>query len=194
MKVVTILGSPRKNSTSTAIAERFNALAKAEGATVSTYFLNEMDYQGCQGCMACKTVREDCALKDGLTPLFEEMHRADVVVMATPVYFGDVSAQFKGFIDRVYSLAKPDFPTNPEPSRLPKGKKSLFIISQGASAQEHTEIVDRYDRYFTLAGFEERRVIRDCDRVDPMVIEPSKDSLSAVENAARDFTQAMATA
>ena len=85
MKVLTILGSPRKNAASTAIANHFNEEATANGAEVTTYTLNDMDYKGCQGCNACKTGKESCVLNDDLTPLFESLKEADVVVVATPI-------------------------------------------------------------------------------------------------------------
>ncbi|MGD9505996.1 MAG: flavodoxin family protein [Syntrophobacteraceae bacterium] len=55
MKIICLLGSPRKNGNSAAIAERFCETAKKSGAEVQTFALNELNFRGCQACMACKT-------------------------------------------------------------------------------------------------------------------------------------------
>ena len=55
MKVTAILGSPRKNSVTTRIAKTFMDQAKETGAETALYFLNDMDFKGCQGCNVCKT-------------------------------------------------------------------------------------------------------------------------------------------
>lgn len=188
MKVLTILGSPRKNATSTAIAKRFIEEAASLGADVTTYDLNTMDYKGCQGCYGCKTGKEMCVLKDDLTPLFEEMPEADIMVFASPIFYGDITAQLKGFFDRSFWTVKPEYlETGIPSSRLPNGKKSLLIITQGATEEKHAEIPDRYNYYLKMYGFDDARVIRETDRLDFRETEPYPESLEMATNAARDF-------
>ena len=191
MKVLTILGSPRKDATSTTIAHHFNKEATANGAEVTTYTLNDMDYKGCQGCYSCKTGKESCILNDDLTPLFEALDATDVVVIATPIYFGDITAQLKGFFDRFYSTVSPEyFETGIPTSRLPQGKKSLIIATQGAEEKEHADIAARYDSYFALSGFTDRKIIRDCNRQDFTDKAPAAASISMAESIAREFATA----
>jgi len=191
MKVLTIMGSPRKSAASTVIAEQFNRTAEANGAEVTTYHLNDMDYKACQGCYACKTGHETCALSDDLTQVFEDLHEADAVVFATPIYFGDVTGQFKSFFDRIYSTVKPDYLTTGIPSsRLPAGKKSLFIFTQGADEETHTEIHERYNNYLAISGFTDIRTIRDCKRQDYTDKNPAAESITLAEAAAMDFVNA----
>jgi len=154
MKVVAVLGSPRKKGTSARIAGAFLEEAEKKGAEISTYHLNRMDFRGCQGCYACKGKQEHCALKDDLTPLLADMEAADVTVFASPVYFYDVSGQFKTFFDRTYSLLKPDFMTNPAPCRLSPGKKALLVIAQGAGADTHKELAEKYHLFLTWYGYD----------------------------------------
>jgi multimeric flavodoxin WrbA len=154
MKIVAVMGSPREKGTSARIAGAFLEEAGKRGAAVSTYFLARMDFRGCQGCGACKEKLEHCALKDDLTPLLEEMEAADVTVFASPVYFYDVSGQFKCFFDRTYSLLKPDFMTNPAPCRLSSGKKALLVIAQGDKVEKHRELADKYHLFLTWYGYD----------------------------------------
>jgi len=88
MKIVTLLGSPRTKGNSAAIAGRFIETAENLGAETKTFALNKLTFRGCQACMACKGKRDHCVLKDDLIEVLDEISDADVLVLATPVYFG----------------------------------------------------------------------------------------------------------
>jgi len=160
MKVLVVLGSPHKKGCSATIANAFAAEAEKLGAEVNRFHLNSLDYKGCQGCMACKMSREDCAVNDGLTAVLEAHHEADVIVWASPIYFYDTTGQFKSFIDRTFSFVGPDFHTNPDASRLPKGKKGVLILSQGARFFQHYDTAARYEMFMKFSGMTETEVIR----------------------------------
>ncbi|MBJ6726675.1 flavodoxin family protein [Geomesophilobacter sediminis] len=162
MKIVTLLGSPRADSHSSAIAQRLNDTAAQLGADTQTFALNKMSYRGCQGCYACKTPLDHCAVKDDLSEALEAVRNADALVLTTPVYYGDVTAQLKGFIDRTFAYLKPDFLTNPAPSRLAP-KKLVFIITQGHPDENlYADIYQRNATCFTAIGFTEIHLIRAC--------------------------------
>ena len=110
---------------------RFTLAAERLGAESETFVLNELNFRGCQACMACKGRLETCAVQDDLTRVFESMRTADLIVAATPVYSGYTSGQFKCFMDRCYSFLVPDYITNPQPSSMPPGKKAVVITTQG---------------------------------------------------------------
>lgn len=155
MKVLCILASPRKKGNSATIARRFLNVAEDRGATIETYILNELDYRACQACYACKTMLEHCALKDDLTPVLKALGECDLVVVATPVYFSDICAQAKAFIDRTFSFVNPDFKNRPDPTRFVPGKKMLWIITQEDSDEHHNDIFQRYGALFkAYAGFD----------------------------------------
>ncbi len=160
MNVVAVLGSPQKKGNSSSIATAFTRKAQSLGAKVSTHYLNEMRYRGCQGCMACKEKLEHCVLKDDLTQVLDAVHEADVVVMASPIYYHGVSGQFKTYFDRTYSFLKPNFFSRPDPCRLSEGKKGLVVFSQGREENAHRNVVKQYDYFLEKYGFEERRFIR----------------------------------
>ena len=93
MKVVTILGSPRIKGNSATIASHFNQTAAELGAQTKTFALNEMTFRGCQAWMACKEKVDRCVLKDDLEQVLDEIRDTDILVLATPVYFMDITSQ-----------------------------------------------------------------------------------------------------
>jgi multimeric flavodoxin WrbA len=97
MKVVSLLGSPRERANSSMIAEHFCTTAQKLGAEVRTFALNDLNFRGCQGCMACKTKLDRCALEDDLTEVLEAVRETDVLVLATPIYYWDVTSQLNLF-------------------------------------------------------------------------------------------------
>lgn len=187
MEIVCVLGSPRPKGNSTTIAKRFCEKAEELGATVRAYTLNELDYKGCQGCMSCKERTDRCVLKDDLTEILNGIMEKDMLVLATPVYFGSVSGQVKTFIDRTFSFMVPDFRTNPNPSRLAPGKKAVFISAQGGPEDMFTDIQTRYENYFKRYGFAESHFIRGCGIRELGDIEDRDDLLEQAEKMAGEL-------
>jgi multimeric flavodoxin WrbA len=186
MRITSLLGSPRENGNSSTIAKRFCATAESLGAEVKTFTLNKLNYRGCQGCMVCKTKLDRCALKDDLTEVLEAVRETDILLLASPVYYGDVSSQMKGFIDRTYSYFVPDFHSNPKPCRLTPGKKLVFVLTQGwPDETRYSDIFPRYERFFVERyGFSESRLIRVCGVRDPGEIEARQEALKLAEDTA----------
>ena len=184
MEIVCVLGSPRSKGNSTAVAKRFCEKAEDLGANVRYFSLNELSYSGCQGCFTCKTNSDRCVLKDDLTEVLDAIMETDIMVMATPVYFGSVSGQLKCLVDRTFSFMVPDFRTNPNPSRLPPGKKVVFITSQGAPEEMFRDLHTRYKDYFKRYGFQESHHIRGCQTRELGDIEARPDLMELAEKTA----------
>jgi len=162
MKIVALLGSPRTNKNTATIANRFTATAAQLGAKVRTFELNRLTYRGCQGCYACKSTHELCVLQDDLSEVLVAVQEADLLLLASPVYYGDVTAQLKGFVDRTFCYLKPDYPTNPQPSRLAP-KKLVFVIAQGHPDEAlFADIFPRYQMFLQWMGFADCHLIRAC--------------------------------
>jgi len=161
MKTVCVFGSPRPNGNSTTIAKYFCNRLESLSAEVQTFALNKLSYRGCQACMVCKTKLDRCVLEDDLTQVLDAVRAADLLVIATPVYFGDITSQLKGLIDRMYSFLTPDYRKNPEKSRLSPGKKLVFIQVQGRPDEnKFTDIFPRYGEFWDWYGIKERYQIR----------------------------------
>ena len=185
MKTVCLLGSPRPKGNSTTIARRFCDTAKKSGSDVEIFALNKLSYRGCQACMACKTELDKCILKDELSEVLDAVQKTDILVMATPVYFGDVSSLLKAFIDRTFSYLKPDYIDNQEPGRLSSGKKLVFIQTQGGADEgRFKDVFPRYNFFFKWFGFNDNHLIRACGINDEAEIEKRQDILKYTEDLA----------
>ena len=155
MRVINILGSPRRKGTSSRIAESFTAEMEKQGAEVDHFYLNGMSYKGCQGCEKCHTKQDSCILKDDLSAVLDTMRTADVAVFSSPVYYSDISGQFKMFFDRTWSHVEVNYENeNPFSSRLPAGKTALFILTQGDVESKHGDIIERYSTFLQMYGYD----------------------------------------
>lgn len=156
MKIVAVLGSPRPQGNSTTLARAFLAAAQERGAETQEFLLNKIDFQGCQACMTCKTKSDTCCLDDDLAQVLEAITTADILVLASPVYFGDLSSQMKAFFDRTYSCINPDFSC-----RLPAGKKAVIVLTQAnPDPAQFEDIFPRYERWLKLYGCAAIRLLR----------------------------------
>jgi len=183
MKIVAVLGSPRPRGNSAGLAHEFLDTAKELGAEVRVFALNQMEFQGCQGCGACKTDRESCILEDDLTPVLEAVKAADVFLMASPVYFGDLSGQLKCFFDRTYSYARPDFS-----SRVPSGKAAVIVLVQAQPDEsQFADIFPRYERWLKMFGFDPVYLLRATGVRDPEDIKQKAELLERAGGLAREL-------
>lgn len=158
MKIIALLGSPRPKGNSARLAQAFLEACQERGASVATHHLNKMTYQGCQACMGCKTKAEACILKDDMTPVYEAIREADVLVFASPVYFGEISGQLKLALDRFYAYLTPDFA-----SRLPAGKQWVVFLTQGQPDEtQYADIFSRYEFFMKWLGFGPNHILRGC--------------------------------
>ena len=162
MKIICLLGSPRPEGNSARIARRFMETAAELGAEARIFELNRLNVKGCQGCWACKKKFDMCVTRDDLRDALDGILKADILVLATPIYCRDITAQLKCFIDRCFAYLVPDYLTNPIPSRMPPGKKLVFIITQGFPDEKRfADLFPRYDNFLrTLIGFAESHLIR----------------------------------
>jgi len=168
MQIVCLMGSPRRQGNSTALAECFTARAEQLGARIQTFVLNDLQMRGCQACEACKIGLDHCVVEDGLSEVLEAVLHADALVFASPVYYGDVSAQLKTFIDRSYSYLKPRYITLDHPSRFPERKPLVFILAQGhRDVEVFADILPRYSELFRWTGFADVTPVRVIDVYHP---------------------------
>ncbi len=104
-QVLVILGSPRKKGNSSTLAARISRGAKSAGAEVETVFLQGLKISPCKGCDTCqKPDSKGCANQDDMQKIYPKLINADAWVIASPVYWFNMSAQTKIFMDRCYAL------------------------------------------------------------------------------------------
>jgi multimeric flavodoxin WrbA len=124
MKVLGFVGSPRKEANTFKLVSAVLEGAKSNNAETKIYNLNELNIKGCQSCYYCRT-HEGCAVADDFKFLYSEILEADAVVIGSPVYMWDMTAQTKLLIDRFYPYLNPDYT-----SKI-KGKKLILAFTQG---------------------------------------------------------------
>lgn len=189
MRVVAILGSPRKNGNSSSLAQIILDKVVDQGANPEVYSLNSLNFKGCQGCSACKGKSEKCVVNDDLAMVLQSVIDCDLLILATPVYWGDISGQMKLFVDRTYSFLKPDFKDREDKHRLPPGKKLVWIESQGAENEElFKDVFERYNNFFQqLKYFEETHYIRACGMSAGVTLAQRPDLIEEAEKVASQF-------
>ncbi len=100
MYVLGIQGSPRKNGNSEYLLSSFLKECEALGAKTETIRPQDLDIQPCKELIVCEK-KGFCPIKDQMeTEGYQKVKQADVVVLASPVFFYGVTAQVKVFIDR----------------------------------------------------------------------------------------------
>lgn len=99
--ILILAGSPRKNGNSAALCREFARGAEESGHQVELVFLRDKKIGLCRACYHCLEHDGVCALQDDMAGLLDRMDAADVVVLASPVYFYSVDSWMKAFIDRI---------------------------------------------------------------------------------------------
>ena len=104
MLIVGLSGSPRVGGNTDLILQEALASAKAEGANVNLIRISDYHILPCTGCMSCFSTKK-CVNEDDGEKLYQEILKADGIIMGSPSYFQGVTAQMKLFIDRIGFLA-----------------------------------------------------------------------------------------
>jgi multimeric flavodoxin WrbA len=107
VKIVGICGSPRRGNTEWMLSQVMEEASRG-GAGVETLWLRKLDIQMCHGCLACeiggRQRKGACIIKDAMIGVYPKLLGADVIVLATPVYFEMLSGLLKNFMDRTCAI------------------------------------------------------------------------------------------
>lgn len=148
-RVLILSSSPRKKGNSNTLCDRFLEGAIEANHQVEKVVLAEKKINYCTGCYACKRDGQ-CAQRDDMAGILRSMLEADVIVMATPVYFYTMCAQMKTVIDR--TVARYTEITN---------KEFYFIVTAANGNKAALERTIEGFRGFTscLPGAKEKGVV-----------------------------------
>ncbi len=94
MKVLGLVGSPRKNGNTEVMVKAALKGAKDSGAETSIINIPQLNISGCKACMYCRT-HDGCAVKDDMQKIYKEIETSDAVVIGFPVYMLSMNAQNK---------------------------------------------------------------------------------------------------
>ena len=98
-QVLILAGSPRKGGNSDLLCDEFARGAREAGHTVEKIYVQDQRIGPCRACYGCRGTGA-CVQKDDMAAILEKMVEADVLVLATPVYFYSMDGQLKTLIDR----------------------------------------------------------------------------------------------
>ncbi len=122
--ILIINGSPRKNGNTAVLANQITLGAKGTGAESETLFLHDLDIRPSDACDFCQENGSGCVISDDMQAIYPKLLSSDAIVIASPVYWFNLTAQTKLFIDRWYAMySADDFEL--------KGKKLSLLMVYG---------------------------------------------------------------
>ncbi|MFH0748794.1 MAG: flavodoxin family protein [Candidatus Bathyarchaeota archaeon] len=126
VKILGIVGSPRKDGNTEMVIKTVLESAKTEGADIELLHLSDFHLEPCDGCWTCLKTKV-CVKTDDIEKLFEAMIKADGIVLGSPVYFATVPSQVIALIDRVGAL------DNARGHAAPHGMTGNFVNKVGGA-------------------------------------------------------------
>lgn len=145
MRAILINGSPRKNWNTHNLLMEAERGAKEAGAETEIVHLFDLKYTDCVSCFVCK-VRGNktegvCAIRDDLKPILEKIADADVVIIGSPIYYGNLTGQALSFINRLlfpvmhYEID----PHTGKPEKILKKEKKCGLITTMNASEEYVQ-------------------------------------------------------
>lgn len=99
MKVIGIVGSPRRNGNTEILTAHTLRAISEEGLDTELIPLSGQDIRPCNACMVC-TKGQQCPIADDFWPIYLKMKEANGIILASPVYFGSATALLKALMER----------------------------------------------------------------------------------------------
>ena len=145
MNILVLSGSPRKGGNTELLAEAF---AKGAAAQHHVEIVSVRDYKvnPCLGCNACFKTNGICAQKDDIALIYEKMSQADMLVIASPVYFYGICAQLKAVIDRFHNPIRDTFHIK---------KMALLLVGAATLPELFDAIIAEYNLCLKFFGIED---------------------------------------
>lgn len=101
MKILGVVGSRRKKGNTSILMEEALKPFKMNNIETKLVFLDDYNISDCNGCEGCKETYK-CVIKDDMQKLYPDILESDAIILGSPAYFYNVSADMKAFIDRCY--------------------------------------------------------------------------------------------
>ncbi len=138
-KIVILNGSPRKKGNTSALVKAFTAGAESGGHTVTEFFLSGMDIHGCKGCFGGHSSKDcPCVQRDDMDKIYPAVKDCDVIVLATPLYYWNMSGQIRTALDRLFALEEGD-------GNLLRGHGRASALLMAAEGNGFEDVLTYYD-------------------------------------------------
>lgn len=142
-KIVVLNGSPRRKGNTSSLVQAFTEGAQSVGNQVTEFFLSSMDIHGCKGCFGGgRNPESPCVQKDDMDKIYPVYKEADIVVLASPLYYWSISGQLKCAFDRLFAVAECD-----ENLRNPKKDCVLLMAAEGNGYEETLYWYDHLEKH-----------------------------------------------
>jgi len=147
MKVLGVYGSPRKGGNSDQLLDRALEGAASAGAEILRVYARDLKMSGCMECGGCdKTGR--CVVSDDMDAVYPLLEQADIIILASPVFFYGVTSQVKAIIDRAQAMWSKKMLLKGREDRAPDNRGTGYLIAVGAtrgkSLFEGVQLTARY--------------------------------------------------
>lgn len=183
-KLLAIFGGPRRNSNTEILLNGVLDCIDKSKIEVERVILGQMDIFPCTSCYGCGSTGI-CVLKDDMRDIYDKIRESDIIVLASPIYFGNVTAQAKEMIDRCQAFWSSKYLAN---LRSNRGKKWGFFIATAGSTHEEAFRGAEYTVKLFFASCDavyEGKVF--IDNTDNIPVESNKDWHKKVSKLCSDI-------
>lgn len=192
INMLAFYGSPRKNGNTEILLEEFLKGARMEGAAVEYLHIADFSITPCRECLACFRDGQ-CVIPDDMQEIYPRLLAADILVLASPIFFYGVTAWSKSLIDRTQALWARKYVLH-DPSLGEEGKRreGFFISVGGTKGQKMFEGAILTVKYFfdaVNARYVGELLFRGVDAEGDILKQPNAltDSLSAGKRIVSEF-------
>ena len=145
MKILALNGSPRPNGNTAALVESFVEGATESGHQVTVVPVGQKKIAGCLGCEYCHTKGNGrCIQQDEMQQVYPLLEQAEMIVLASPIYYHGFTGQLQCAVNRIYALDKPK-----------KLKKAALIMSSGSNHVYCGAIYEYQNSFLNYLGLED---------------------------------------
>lgn len=150
-KILILNGSPRKGGNTSMLCDAFIEGAETAGHSVARFDLGRMNIRGCLGCMkGGKDPASPCVQKDDMDDIYPVYKEADIIVLASPMYFWSVTSQLKAAFDRLFAVAETD-----ANYRNPRKDCIMLMAAEGDSESNWKPVLDYYHALLGHLGWKD---------------------------------------
>jgi multimeric flavodoxin WrbA len=159
MKIIGIIASPQKEGNTAWVINKILEGAKEQGAETRSWYFSDHDIKPCRGCLCChKEGNLGCIIKDDMQELYGVIEHADALILGSPVYMGQMSAQAKTVTDRLFAQISPRF--SPYYKEKVTKKKLILVFTQGNPDPGMFQVYFDYTKHiFQLLEFDVNEVV-----------------------------------
>ena len=138
-KIIILNGSPRLKGNTAGLIDAFVQGAEQAGHTVKTFNLQKMNIHPCLGCLGGgKNPDSPCTQKDDMDQIYPVYEEADIVVLASPMYYWSITAQLKAAFDRLFAVAEKDGDYRNQK------KECIMLMAAEGDTRDNFEPVEHY--------------------------------------------------